>query len=109
MLTLAKLPDPAANAKAIMALETKLAQAQWNKVDARDADKTYNFYQTADLKKLTPDFAWPTYIDAIDAQKTPGLVVGEPSFFTAWDKTMQSTPLPAIGRESCRERECQHV
>src|SRR3546814_14035358 len=46
MLTLAKLPDPAANAKAIMALETKLAQAQWNKVDARDADKTYNFYQT---------------------------------------------------------------
>ncbi|HEY9547636.1 MAG TPA: M13-type metalloendopeptidase [Solimonas sp.] len=96
MLTLAKLPDPAANAKAIMALETKLAQAQWNKVDARDADKTYNFYQTADLKKLTPDFAWPTYIDAIDAQKTPGLVVGEPSFFTAWDKTLQSTPLPVL-------------
>ena len=96
MLTLAKLPDPAANAKAIMALETRLAQAQWNKVDARDADKTYNFYQTGDLGKLTPGFAWSTYIDGVGAQKTPGLVIGEPSFFTAWDKTLQATPLPLL-------------
>lgn len=96
MLTLAKLPDPAANAKAIMALETRLAQAQWNKVDARDADKTYNFYQIDDLGKLTPDFAWPAYLAGVGAQKTPGLVVGEPSFFTAWDKALQATPLPAL-------------
>jgi predicted metalloendopeptidase len=96
MLRLAGLPDPAKNARAIMALETSLAQAQWTKVDSRDADKTYNFYQTADLRKLTPGFAWQTYIDGVGMQKTPGLVVGEPSFFTGWDRTVQATPLPVL-------------
>ncbi|NKF21123.1 M13 family metallopeptidase [Solimonas marina] len=96
MLTLAKLPDPAKNAAAIMALETALAKAQWTKVESRDADKTYNFYALGDLKKLTPDFNWQTYVDGMGMQKTPGLVIGEPSFFSAWDKILSDTPLPVL-------------
>jgi len=96
MLTLAGLPEPAANAKAIMALETKLAQAQWSQVESRDADKTYNKYEFAELAKLTPGFDWNAYIEGTGIAKTPGIVIGMPSFFTAWDKIIGATPLPTL-------------
>src|SRR3546814_13283624 len=74
MLTLAKLPDPAANAKAITALETKLAQAQWYKVVAAVDYNTSHIHQTHDRTNLTPDLACHTHIDPLDGHKTAGRV-----------------------------------
>ncbi len=42
LLALAKIPDAKQAAADIVALETKIAKAQWSKVENRDADKTYN-------------------------------------------------------------------
>ncbi|SEQ34312.1 putative endopeptidase [Solimonas aquatica] len=96
MLKLAGIADAGKNAEAILALETALAKAQWTKVDTRDADKTYNKYPFAELAKLTPGFDWNAYIEGVNVQKSPGLIIGEPSFFTAWDQLMQKTPLPTL-------------
>ncbi|WP_028081259.1 M13 family metallopeptidase [Solimonas soli] len=96
MLTLAQLPDPEQNANAIMALETRLAQAQWTQVESRDADKTYNKFEFAELGKLTPGFDWTAYVDGMGIGKSPGLIIGQPSFFTAWDKIIAATPLPTL-------------
>ncbi|MFT4045139.1 MAG: M13-type metalloendopeptidase [Solimonas sp.] len=96
MLKLAGIADADRNAAAIMALETRLAHAQWDRVRARDADATYNKYAFADLKKLTPGFDWTAYIDGIGIGKSPGVIIGEPSFFTAWDRIVQGTPLPVL-------------
>ena len=48
MLTLAGWPDPAANAKAIVALETEIAEASWTRAEQRDDDKIYNPMTTAE-------------------------------------------------------------
>jgi len=95
MLTLAKVGD-AAMAEKILALETQIAEAQWTKVDSRDADKTYNKYEFADLPKLSPNFDWPGFIDGMGVGKSPGIVVSQPSFFTAWDGILQKTELSTI-------------
>ncbi|MFA5941741.1 MAG: M13-type metalloendopeptidase [Sinimarinibacterium sp.] len=95
-LKLAGIEQPEAQAKAIMALETKLAEKQWDKVDSRDADKTYNKYAFADLGKLMPNFDWPAYIDGTGIGKSPGLVISQPSFFTAFDQILQKTELGTI-------------
>ena len=96
MLKLAEIPSAATHSKAIMALETRLAEKQWDKVDSRDADKTYNKFALADLGKLTPGFDWRGYVDGTGIAKSPGIVIAQPSFFTAWDKIIQATPLETI-------------
>jgi putative endopeptidase len=62
MLTLAGHKDAAAEAKAIVALETEIAKAQWSAVENRDPVKGYNKMKAADLAKLAPGFDWATYL-----------------------------------------------
>jgi putative endopeptidase len=42
LLELAGWDDPAGNAEAILALETRIADAHWTRAESRDRDKTYN-------------------------------------------------------------------
>lgn len=53
--------DPAAarSAREIFVLETRLARAHWTNVENRDAVKTYNKVNVADLAKQYPGFDWP--------------------------------------------------
>ncbi|HUP91222.1 MAG TPA: M13 family metallopeptidase [Solimonas sp.] len=96
MLTMAGVKDAGKAAKDIVALETRLAEKQWTKVESRDAEKTYNPYSFEQLAKLSPGFDWPAYIKASGIEASPGLVIGQPSFFTAFDKALAGTPLPLI-------------
>jgi putative endopeptidase len=96
MLNLAGIDDAEAKAATIMKLETRLAEKQWDKVDSRDADKTYNKYAFADLPKLMPNFDWPAYIDGMGIGKSPGLVLSQPSFFEAFDSILKDTDLATI-------------
>ncbi len=96
MLRLAGVDQAAARAKGVMALETQLAEKQWTQVDSRDADKTYNKIELAALKTLTPGFDWSAYIEGTGIGQSPGVVIAQPSFFTAWDRILQKTPLETI-------------
>jgi len=96
MLDLAGIGDAEASAQAIMALETRLAQAQWTKVESRDADKTYNPYRQAGLRKLTRQFDFRAYLAAQDLSATPRVIIGQPSFFRSWDRIVAQTPLPLL-------------
>ena len=42
LLTLIGWPDPKASAAAVVAYETRVAEASWTKAEQRDLDKTYN-------------------------------------------------------------------
>ncbi|HEY0973084.1 MAG TPA: M13-type metalloendopeptidase [Solimonas sp.] len=96
LLKLADISGAPAHAKAILALETQFAEKQWTKVDSRDADKTYNKVALEDLGKLTPGFAWNDYLAGTGISRSPGVVIGQPSFFTGWDKIIQAAPLDTI-------------
>ena len=54
------------DAKKIMALETKLAEASRTRVELRDPQKNYNKMTQADLQKLMPDWDWAEYFKEIN-------------------------------------------
>jgi putative endopeptidase len=94
LLTLAGQRDAAAQAKAILALETRMAQAQWPRTDLRDPVKTYNKFALTQLDATTPGYPWRTYLADVGVSgKTDYLLIGEPSYFEAFGRMVQDEPL----------------
>ncbi|HET7400042.1 MAG TPA: M13-type metalloendopeptidase [Intrasporangium sp.] len=93
MLALAGVPEAASKAARIMALETRLAAAHWDKVSNRDAVKTYNAYTLAEARLLAPEFPWDTWVSGLEAPDGAfdKVVVRQPSFVTALDQALRDT------------------
>jgi putative endopeptidase len=81
MLTLAGWPEPAANAKAIVDLETEIAQASWTRAEQRDDDKTYNPYDLGKLAADAPGFEWQAFMEGMDLGARQRVVVSENTAF----------------------------
>jgi putative endopeptidase len=82
------------HASQVLALETGIAKIQWTKVENRDPVKTYNPIKLNKLKTLAPHFDWNQYlVDAELKNKTPYLVIGQPSFVKGFDRLVEKTPL----------------
>lgn len=69
-----------ANAKKILALETKMSTATLDRVERRDRRKTYNPMSFADLQKLAPTVKWDTYFLSVGIGKVDSLVVSQPKY-----------------------------
>jgi predicted metalloendopeptidase len=94
MLTLAGNANAAADAKAIVALETAIAKIQWTKVQLRDPVKAYNKVALDQLAKLAPGYDWSTWLqDTGIAGKVDYVIVSQPSFITGVNKLLDKTPL----------------
>jgi putative endopeptidase len=94
VLAMAGEKDAAAAAKAILALETALAEVQWTKVDNRDPVKRYNKMDFAKLSALTPGYDWKGALAAGGiAGKADYVIVAQPSYFAALDKVIADTDL----------------
>ncbi|HLK71569.1 MAG TPA: M13-type metalloendopeptidase, partial [Steroidobacteraceae bacterium] len=94
MLRLAGDQDAAQEAQQIMALETAMARVQWTRVENRDPVKTYNKYPFAKLASLAPGYDWNGYLTSSGVSgRTSFLVVSQPTYITALDKLIASTPL----------------
>jgi predicted metalloendopeptidase len=96
LLTLAGERDAAGAARAIVALETKLAEKSWDRVRNRDREATYNLKTVAELEQLTPGFSWARYLKAAGAENTPAVIVRQPDFFQALAELLKQTPLPVL-------------
>lgn len=75
MLGMIGWDDPEGNAAAIVALETKIAEAHWTPIENRDRDRTYNEYTIARLVADAPGFDWQAYFDAAKLGSIPRLIV----------------------------------
>ena len=75
----------------MFALETKLAEAQWSKVQNRDPQKTYNKMSVAELKKQAPGFDWQAFLDAAEAGGISAVNVNQPSYARAWANWRRSS------------------
>lgn len=93
MLTLAGVADAEKAAARIMALETKIAEKHWSRVENRDADKTYNKLATADLAKLMGAFPWADYAKAVQLDAVTEIIVEQPSYFEAFGAIYKDTDL----------------
>jgi putative endopeptidase len=92
LLTLARQPDPSGSAQRIVALETRLAERQWDRARSRDRDATYNKMDVAGLTGLTPGFQWTTYFRAAGLEAS-NVVVRQPDYFSALDVIVRETPI----------------
>lgn len=95
VLTLSGEKNAAARANAIVAFETKVAQAHWNRVDSRDADKTYNKLTVSDLQKNGRGFDFGRLLRerGIDSDT---LIVAQPSAITGIAAAVRSAPLGVL-------------
>lgn len=91
------LGDPsskaAAEAKAVLNIETALAKSALDRTSRRDPNKVYHKISTQELAALSPVFGWDVYLRGIGAPSSPALNVTEPEFFKGMDKVLGSTPL----------------
>jgi putative endopeptidase len=95
MLTLLGEPAGTAteNAKKILALETKLAEASRTRVQLRDPEKNYNKMSVRELQELTPNWNWSDYFNDISLLEPGSINVRQPDFFKAADEVFKSAPL----------------
>jgi len=95
VLTLAGEANAAARAKAILAFETGVAKAHWNKVDSRDATKTYNLMSFADLQKKAPGYDFASMLKVIGINPAE-VNVAQPSAIAGIAKAVQAAPLSVL-------------
>ncbi|HEY1708130.1 MAG TPA: M13 family metallopeptidase [Rhizomicrobium sp.] len=99
MLTFAGVPDAAARAAAIYALETEIAKASWPADERREEEKVYNPMPISALKKLAPQFPWDAYFRGAGVSpKNPKgeriVIVAEKSAFPELSAIFAKTPVP---------------
>ncbi|MEC4725090.1 M13 family metallopeptidase [Shewanella sp. D64] len=92
MLTFAGVKEPKTRAKAILALETKMAEGQWPREKRRNRDLTLNQVKRADLAKQYPEFNWDLYFDETGYQ-VPQLNVSQPDPIKAMIALVNQQPL----------------
>ncbi|MGC4041122.1 MAG: M13-type metalloendopeptidase [Flavobacterium sp.] len=93
MLQLGGIANTAENATKIMALETKMAAQHMKKEDARNAEKIYNKYATADLKKLMPDFNWAAMMAKAGVEKEKSIIIAQVDYMKSLNDIIKNTPI----------------
>ncbi|MGA7990317.1 MAG: M13 family metallopeptidase [Thermoanaerobaculia bacterium] len=86
-------PDTAkAEADAVLAIETRLAQASITRVENRDPQKTYNKRSVAALNAEAPGFDFAKFLADMGASTSPEVNVRQPAFFKAFAALVRSAP-----------------
>src|SRR5579863_5410282 len=83
----------AAEAKAVMRIETALAQASLTRVERRDPYKLFHKMTRAELQALTPSFRWNEYLTALQAPAISRINVSEPAFYRALEVQLKTSSL----------------
>jgi len=96
MLTLIGYPNAAQAAKDIVAMETKIAEVSWTRIERRDDTKTYNPMTPAELAKYAPAFAWKAYFEGADLTKAKKVIVSENTAFPKIAQIFADTPLETL-------------
>jgi putative endopeptidase len=84
----------AAEAKTVMTIETALAKASRTRVELRDPEKNYNLMTLAEVKTLTPDWSWESYLHAVAAPPVEQINVRQPEFFKEMNQELGSVAIP---------------
>ena len=85
--------DAQAQAKAVMAFETRLAAASLVPTELRKPENRYHYVSIADADKVTPHFDWAAFFKAQGADVTDGFSLSHPKFFAEFDKMLADVPV----------------
>lgn len=96
LLGLAGWPDPGVNAAAVVAFETRIAQASWSKVEQRDTEKLYNPMTPAQLQDFAPGFDWQAFFNSAGLTGIDLVVVSEKTAFRRIAQVYAATSVDVI-------------
>jgi len=82
----------AEQARAVMAFETRLANASLSRIELRDPAKRYNPLSAADADKLTPNFSWTALFDTLKVPAADKFSLAQPQFFSEVDTMLADVP-----------------
>jgi putative endopeptidase len=88
--------QPEAAADAVVALETKIAEASWTRAEQRDVDKTYNPMTVAALGRYAPGFDFPAFFAAADLGGVDRVVIQSNTAFPKVSAIFQATPVDTL-------------
>jgi putative endopeptidase len=93
LMRLANQPDPEGAAQRILALETRLAEKQWDRVRNRDRNATYNKMSVGKLATIGESFNWNAYLTALRGDSVSEVIVSQPDYVGAADDIVAATPV----------------
>jgi putative endopeptidase len=80
----------AAEANAVMNVETALAKGSGDRVERREPERIYHKMPVTEWQSLTPSFSFTKYLTGVGAPALDSLNVVEPNFFKALDAELKS-------------------
>jgi putative endopeptidase len=87
-------PDKAAaEATAVMNVETALAKGSGDRVERREPERVYHKMPVTEWQSLTPDFNFAKYLTNVGAPPLDSLNVAEPNFFKALGAELKSVSM----------------
>jgi putative endopeptidase len=95
IFTLAGMSDPAARADRVLALETKIAQAQLSRTDSEDVHKANNPWKQADFAAKAPGIDWNAFWQAAGLSGQQDFIAWQPGAITGLSKLVGSEPIAA--------------
>jgi putative endopeptidase len=95
-LALAGWPDPEGSARAIMAFETKIAEASWTSTEQRDLVKIYKPMTAAQLAAHAPGFEWTRFLDGLGNPRFEKVIVTQDTAFPKITALYAATPLATL-------------
>jgi len=90
---LAGIPNAAAKADRIVALETQIAKLHWTPEKSRETKLNYNPMTRAKLKSFAPQFPWNRALDHLGLEKVDRVVIGQTTAIKGEAKLLDTVPL----------------
>jgi len=85
--------EAAREARIVMAIETRLAEASMPRVDQRNPHAIYHVMDLAELDRSTPNFSWSEYFREMEHPEIRSINLAMPKFFGALGKELRAVPL----------------
>ncbi len=82
-----------AEAKTVMNIEKRLAEASMTRVERRDPKATYNMMTLTQTNALTPDFSWNSYLRDLKVSGVRKINVAQPKFIKEVGVMLKEIPL----------------
>lgn len=96
LLSLAGWPEPEKYAAEILAFETRLAEATWDRTELRDRDKTYHAMAPDEIAALAPGFSFRELLAAGGLGHVKRIIVSDDTAFPKKSAIFAATPLDVL-------------
>ena len=89
-------PTPEEDARAVLGFETALARIQWSEAESRDMSATHTRFTLKQLTSEMPGFDWFAWARPQGIDRSPAVILAQPSFFKSFAAFIPTVPLPTL-------------